>query len=151
MEITYQIGDIDNVAEVVIKELHSNIVLLIGEMGVGKTTFMKSFAKALGSTDEVTSPTFSIVNEYLTTNDKIYHFDMYRIKDEEEALQFGFEDYLYSNSWVVIEWPDRVANLIPNDVAIIDITQNNDASRTLKLSQNEILTQKPAYERCNMQ
>ena len=77
MEITYQIGDIDNVAEVVIKELHSNIVLLIGEMGVGKTTFMKSFAKALGSTDEVTSPTFSIVNEYLTTNDKIYHFDMY--------------------------------------------------------------------------
>ncbi len=144
MEITYQIGDIDNVAEVVIKELHSNIVLLIGEMGVGKTTFMKSFAKALGSTDEVTSPTFSIVNEYLTTNDKIYHFDMYRIKDEEEALQFGFEDYLYSNSWVVIEWPDRVANLIPNDVAIIDITQNNDASRTLKLSQDISLTKKLA-------
>jgi tRNA threonylcarbamoyladenosine biosynthesis protein TsaE len=106
----------------------------------------------LGSTDDVTSPTFSIVNEYTSPNGSIFHFDMYRIEDEMEALNFGFEDYLNSeNNWLFIEWPQNVKSLLPEDVSEIKILEKNKTSRTLKLSQNELLTQKPAYEHCKMQ
>jgi tRNA threonylcarbamoyladenosine biosynthesis protein TsaE len=146
MEITYNIQDITKVAEAVIKQLTSKTILMYGDMGVGKTTFIKSFVKALKSDDDVTSPTFSIVNEYVTPSDKVFHFDLYRIKDENEALQFGIEDYLYSNNWVIIEWPDRIENLYPNNANIITITQNKDNSRTLKLSHNISLTQQNAIK-----
>ena len=146
MEITYNIQDITTVAEAVIKQLTSKTILMYGDMGVGKTTFIKSFVKALKSDDDVTSPTFSIVNEYVTPSDKVFHFDLYRIKDENEALQFGIEDYLYSNNWIIIEWPDRIENLYPNNANIITITQNKDNSRTLKLSHNKSLTQQNAIK-----
>ena len=146
MEITYNIQDITTVAEAVIKQLTSKTILMYGDMGVGKTTFIKSFVKALKSDDDVTSPTFSIVNEYVTPSDKVFHFDLYRIKDEDEALQFGIEDYLYSNNWIIIEWPDRIENLYPNNANIITITQNKDNSRTLKLSHNKSLTQQNAIK-----
>ena len=146
MEITYNIQDITTVAEAVIKQLTSKTILMYGDMGVGKTTFIKSFVKALKSDDDVTSPTFSIVNEYVTPSDKVFHFDLYRIKDEDEALQFGIEDYLYSNNWIIIEWPDRIENLYPNNANIITITQNKDNSRTLKLSHNISLTQQNAIK-----
>ena len=91
------------------------------DMGVGKTTLIKAMVKALGSTDDVTSPTFSIVNEYESLKGKIFHFDMYRIEDEMEALNFGFEDYLNSDTnWLFIEWPENVSNLLPEDVSEID-------------------------------
>jgi len=146
MEITYNIQDITTVAEAVIKQLTSKTILMHGDMGVGKTTFIKSFVKALKSDDDVTSPTFSIVNEYVTPSDKVFHFDLYRIKDENEALQFGIEDYLYSNNWIIIEWPDRIENLYPNNANTITITQNKDNSRTLKLSHNISLTQQNAIK-----
>ena len=146
MEITYNIQDITTVAEAVIKQLTSKTILMYGDMGVGKTTFIKSFVKALKSDDDVTSPTLSIVNEYVTPSDKVFHFDLYRIKDENEALQFGIEDYLYSNNWIIIEWPDRIENLYPNNANIITITQNKDNSRTLKLSHNKSLTQQNAIK-----
>jgi len=146
MEITYNIQDITTVAEAVIKQLTSKTILMYGDMGVGKTTFIKSFVKALKSDDDVTSPTFSIVNEYVTPSDKVFHFDLYRIKDENEALQFGIEDYLYSNNWIIIEWPDRIENLYPNNANTITITQNKDNSRTLKLSHNISLTQQNAIK-----
>jgi tRNA threonylcarbamoyladenosine biosynthesis protein TsaE len=146
MEITYNIQDITTVAEAVIKQLTSKTILMYGDMGVGKTTFIKSFVKALKSDDDVTSPTFSIVNEYVTPSDKVFHFDLYRIKDEDEALQFGIEDYLYSNNWIIIEWPDRIENLYPNNANIITITQNKDNSRTLKLSHNKSLTKQNAIK-----
>ena len=83
---------------------------------------------------------------YTNSSDKVFHFDLYRIKDENEALQFGIEDYLYSNNWIIIEWPDRIENLYPNNANIITITQNKDNSRTLKLSHNKSLTQQNAIK-----
>src|SRR5690606_22443900 len=108
MEITYHLDNIDLVAEVVVDHLTSKIVLLYGDMGVGKTTLIKAIVNTLDSEDIANSPTFAIVNEYQTPKDTIYHFDLYRIKNEEEALNFGMDDYLASNSWLFIEWPDII-------------------------------------------
>lgn len=151
MEIDYNINDLDAVAARLLKQIGSKIVLFHGGMGVGKTTLIKSIVKALRSDDDVTSPSFSIVNEYESLNGKIFHFDMYRIEDEMEALNFGFEDYLNNEAnWLFIEWPENVSSLLPEDVSEITISIKDKTSRTLKLSQNELLTQKPAYEHCNM-
>lgn len=152
MELDYNITEIKSVATSLLEQINSRIVLFYGTMGVGKTTLIKAMVKALGSADVVTSPTFSIVNEYESPNGKIFHFDMYRIKDEMEALNFGFEDYLNSDTnWLFIEWSENVSNLLPEDVSEITIIEKNKNSRALKLSQNEILTLKPAYEHCKMQ
>ena len=142
MEITYHIQDIDSVATQVLKALTTKTILLNGSMGIGKTTFVKSLLKALGSNDDVSSPTFSIVNEYELQDDIMYHFDMYRIKNEDEALQFGIEDYLSSNHWIVIEWSENIPNLIPENADVIELILNNDRSRTLKLIKKENLTKK---------
>lgn len=149
MEITYHLDTIDLAAEVVVDHLTSKTVLLYGNMGTGKTTLIKSIVKVLGSEDIVNSPTFAIVNEYQTANDTIYHFDLYRIENEEEALNFGMDDYLSSKSWMFIEWPDKIQNLLPNDVAIVTIELNSDNSRTLKLNQNINLTNKTAMADSN--
>ena len=152
MEINYNINELESVATRLLEQINSKVVLFHGTMGVGKTTLIKAMVKALGSSDDVTSPTFSIVNEYESSTGSIFHFDMYRIENEMEALNFGFEDYLNSDTnWLLIEWPENVANLLPEDVSEITIKDKDKISRTLKLSQNELLTQKPAYERCNMQ
>ena len=152
MEINYNINELESVATRLLEQINSKIVLFHGSMGVGKTTLIKAMVKALGSTDDVTSPTFSIVNEYESSTESIFHFDMYRIEDEMEALNFGFEDYLNKDTdWLFIEWPENVANLLPEDVSEITILEKDKISRTLKLSQNELLTLKPAYERCKMQ
>ncbi|MGJ8593021.1 MAG: tRNA (adenosine(37)-N6)-threonylcarbamoyltransferase complex ATPase subunit type 1 TsaE [Aquaticitalea sp.] len=137
MEIKYHIEDIDSVAVQVLQVLTSKTILLNGNMGVGKTTFVKAMAKALDSIDNVSSPTFSIVNEYKLPNDKFYHFDLYRLNTEEEALEFGIEDYLSSNHWIVIEWPEKILNLLPEDVDRIDLILNDDHSRTLNLNKNK--------------
>ncbi len=142
MEIRYQINDIEHVAEQVLRELTSRTILLKGDMGVGKTTFVKSFVKVLGSLDTVSSPTFSIVNTYELEDGVLYHFDLYRIKDEEEALQFGIEDYLSSNHWIVMEWPENVSNLLQENADVIEIFMNEDHSRTLKLNKNTNITKK---------
>ena len=134
MEIIYQLNDIEKVAEQLLSGLNSKIVLFYGEMGVGKTTLIKTVVKLLGSKDEVSSPTFSIVNEYEANNELIFHFDLYRVKDIEEAYNFGIEDYLYSNNWVIIEWPDLIKNILPEPYDRIDLELNSDKSRTLKLN-----------------
>lgn len=149
MEITYHLDTIDLAAEVVVDHLTSKTVLLYGNMGTGKTTLIKSIVKVLGSDDIVNSPTFAIVNEYQTAKDTIYHFDLYRIENEEDALNFGMDDYLSSKSWMFIEWPDKIQNLLPNDAAIVTIELNSDNSRTLKLNQNINLTNKTAMADSN--
>lgn len=146
LEITYQIEDIANVATQILEHANSRTLLLYGDMGVGKTTLVKALVKTLGSKDDVSSPTFSIVNEYVAKETSIYHFDLYRINDEEEALNFGFEDYLYTSNWVFIEWPENAKNLLPKDANIIEISHKNKTSRSLKLNQNTTLTLKNAME-----
>ncbi|TXE20416.1 tRNA (adenosine(37)-N6)-threonylcarbamoyltransferase complex ATPase subunit type 1 TsaE [Psychroserpens burtonensis] len=142
MELEYHIEDIEVVAKQILDHISSRTILFYGDMGAGKTTLIKSLVKLLGSDDDVSSPTFSIVNEYNIKDKSIYHFDLYRINDEEEALNFGFEDYLYTANWLFIEWPQNAQNLLPEDINTIEILHKSKNSRSLKLSQNIILTQK---------
>ncbi|WP_406683867.1 tRNA (adenosine(37)-N6)-threonylcarbamoyltransferase complex ATPase subunit type 1 TsaE [Seonamhaeicola sp. MEBiC1930] len=134
MEINYLLENVDDVAKEIISNVKSKTIFLYGDMGVGKTTLIKSLAKFLGSNDEVSSPTFSIVNEYEAGQEIIYHFDLYRIKDLEETYNFGIEDYLYSDNWVIVEWPELIEPIAPKRFDRIDITLNSDNSRTLKLN-----------------
>ncbi|MBP2832644.1 tRNA (adenosine(37)-N6)-threonylcarbamoyltransferase complex ATPase subunit type 1 TsaE [Aquimarina sp. U1-2] len=131
MTITYSLEDLPNVAQKVLAQLKNKIVLFDAEMGVGKTTLIKEICKQLGVQDVISSPTFALVNEYLGNSGVIYHFDFYRIKDEEEAYQIGFEEYLSSDAWVFIEWPDKIANLLPPDSSTISIKVTNDKKRVL--------------------
>jgi tRNA threonylcarbamoyladenosine biosynthesis protein TsaE len=104
-----------------------------GNLGAGKTTFIKATLKALGYTDEVQSPTFSIVNEY---DDSVYHFDCYRLKSVYEAMDFGIEEYLDSGKYCFIEWPEIIEPLLPNEILKIKIehTENNTRNIAINLS-----------------
>ncbi len=107
-----------------------------GKMGAGKTTFIKSVCEELGVTDTVNSPTFSIVNEYRSdsTGELIYHFDFYRIKKLEEVYDMGYEDYFYSGAICLIEWPELIEEVLPEDAVIVNIEEQEDGSRTLSLN-----------------
>lgn len=133
LEIDYQLIDLDIVVKQLLKKLKTKTILLYGDMGVGKTTLIKNLVKELGSYDEVSSPTFSIVNEYELKNDKIFHFDLYRIKNLEEAYNFGIEDYLDSNHWILIEWPDVVKPILDNDFDMIHLELYSENSRKLTI------------------
>ena len=104
-----------------------------GQMGAGKTTFVKALCEALGVSEPVTSPTFAIVNEYRSdeTGELIYHFDFYRIKKLEEAYDMGCEDYFYSGAVCLIEWPELVEDLLPGNTVWVDIKVNEDETRTI--------------------
>ncbi|RED49505.1 tRNA (adenosine(37)-N6)-threonylcarbamoyltransferase complex ATPase subunit type 1 TsaE [Seonamhaeicola aphaedonensis] len=141
MKVNYTLEEVDITAREIINNLKSKTIFLYGNMGVGKTTLIKSIVRCLGSQDEVTSPTFSIVNEYKTEDHLIYHFDLYRINDLEEAYNFGIEDYLYSDEWKIIEWPELIEQ-IALEYDRIDIVLNNDNSRTLRLNYEPNLTEK---------
>lgn len=110
-----------------------SIVAFHAPMGAGKTTFIKALCNCLGvSSDAVSSPTFAIVNEYLTdSGEVVYHFDFYRISREEEALDIGLYDYLDSGSLCLIEWPENIAGLLPEETLTVDITVGDDGSRML--------------------
>ena len=111
------------------------IVLLEGVMGSGKTTLTKALCSAINVEDNVNSPTYSIANEYKTTAGKtVYHFDFYRLEQEEEALDIGIEEYFYSGDLCFIEWSERVLNLIPDRYIRIDITPDDSGKRLFKLS-----------------
>jgi tRNA threonylcarbamoyladenosine biosynthesis protein TsaE len=108
------------------------IWLLHGEMGSGKTTLVKSIVSELGIDSPVTSPTFSIVNEYgESEQDKVYHFDLYRLKNEAEALDIGFEEYVTSGKLCLIEWPEKVINLLPEKVFEVKIEFHDPVSRNI--------------------
>ena len=134
LEIQYNLNELEQVAAKVFGGLKSKTVIINGDMGVGKTTLIKAIVKTLGSQDIVSSPTFSIVNEYEATGTNIYHFDLYRLKNIEEAYNFGIEDYLYSDNWCIIEWPEIIEDILPECFDRLDIVLNEDHSRTLKLS-----------------
>ncbi|QIE58345.1 tRNA (adenosine(37)-N6)-threonylcarbamoyltransferase complex ATPase subunit type 1 TsaE [Rasiella rasia] len=131
MELTYTLQELPEIAGKVLSAATTKTLLFYGEMGVGKTTFINVLAKKLGVSEVMGSPTFSIVNEYELANDLLYHFDCYRIETEDEALDIGIEDYLDSGHWCFIEWPERIESLLPKDTTRIQLTKNQNGSRTV--------------------
>ncbi|MFA9191647.1 tRNA (adenosine(37)-N6)-threonylcarbamoyltransferase complex ATPase subunit type 1 TsaE [Flavobacterium sp. FZUC8N2.13] len=135
MEITFSISEIKNVAELIVASRPNKVILFNGEMGAGKTTFIKQLCQILGVKEATSSPTFSLVNEYETANNQIvYHFDFYRLKNEIEALDMGVDDYLYSGNWCFIEWAENISSLIPETHSTISIEVLEDGKRLLKFS-----------------
>ena len=105
-----------------------------GQMGAGKTTFIKAVCEELGVTDVITSPTFAIVNEYRsdTTGELIYHFDFYRIKKLEEVYDMGYEDYFYSGALCFLEWPELIEELLPSDAVKVTISETDNGDRMIE-------------------
>ncbi len=134
MNKDYHLDQVPDVAKMILESVNNKTLLFYGEMGTGKTTLIKELIKQLGVTDIVSSPTFSLVNEYQSKNgESIYHFDFYRIKDEEEAYDIGIEEYFSSNSWCFIEWPGKVENLLPLDSVAIYLSINMDDTRNIQI------------------
>lgn len=114
----------------------ATVYAFYGDMGAGKTTFIAELCRALGVVDDVAnSPSFSIVNEYRseTTAELIYHFDLYRLENLEEALDIGIEDYFDSGALCLLEWPERIADILPDDTVRVEIRVNDDNSRDLTI------------------
>jgi len=129
----YNLSQIDEIAKAILAESKHKIIAFHGEMGVGKTTLIKVLAKQLGVHELTSSPTFSIVNEYHTANTILYHFDCYRMENEEEAYDIGIEDYLYSDAWCFIEWPENIENLLPKEITKVTINKINERFRSIHL------------------
>ena len=128
----FSLDQINEVADKIIAQNPKRIILFNGEMGVGKTTLIKQLCKNLGVQEATSSPTFSLVNEYQITNNQfVYHFDVYRLKTESEALDIGMDEYLYSGNWCFIEWSEKIVNLIPNEHSIINIELTVNGNRKL--------------------
>ena len=127
------VDDLNRVAKEFLEKTGDHtIYALYGPMGVGKTTFVKAVAECLGIDDDVNSPTFAIVNEYLTAGEEsVYHFDFYRVKNIEEAMDFGYEEYFYSGSRCFIEWPEMVESLLPDNTLICKFSELPDGRREL--------------------
>lgn len=137
MNKNYSLDELTAIAKEIVATAPHKILLFYGEMGVGKTTLIKELCKVLGVEDIASSPTFSLVNEYrTTTNETVYHFDFYRIEDEEEAYDMGVEDYFYSNNWCLVEWPENIKNLLPLDTVSISISLLENGQRNIQLKTN---------------
>lgn len=137
MEITCSLDQIDSVAQKVLAQNPHKVILFNGQMGAGKTTFIKALCRTLGIHDVTSSPTFSLVNEYVSdAGETVYHFDVYRLKRETEALDMGIEEYLYSGNYCFIEWAEKIPNLIPEAHSVIDISVLADGKRKLLLTKN---------------
>lgn len=126
-------SEIDKLVDAFIQEARGvKVAFLYGDLGAGKTTFVKQLVKRLGSPDMASSPTYSLVNEYDVSEGKLYHIDLYRLDNEQEALEIGIEDYLYSGHYCMIEWPQVIEKLVDQAVEI-KITTNEDESRSVEI------------------
>ncbi|WP_047445020.1 tRNA (adenosine(37)-N6)-threonylcarbamoyltransferase complex ATPase subunit type 1 TsaE [Alistipes sp. ZOR0009] len=130
------LSDLENAAMQVVKAIGDRkIVALYGQMGAGKTTLVKQICESLQVPDVVNSPTFSLVNEYLQPNgEPIYHFDFYRINKLEEAYDFGYEEYFYSGHLCLIEWPEIIDELIPDDAVKLHIKVVDENKRVIEIN-----------------
>lgn len=132
ISINYNFSEITTAAQKLIDYSNNQkIFLFYGDMGAGKTRFIKSLCSVLGAHESVTSPTFSIVNEYSCDKNKIYHFDFYRLKNQNEALDLGYEEYFYSGNYCFIEWPEKIDGLLPPHYIRIDIQVLDNNERLL--------------------
>ena len=128
------LSDLDLVAEQIISSLDGrDVVLFRGGMGAGKTTLISRIVALLGAEDTVTSPTFAIVNQYEGDSRRIYHFDFYRIDRIEEVFDFGYEEYFYSGDLCLVEWPEKIEALIPEDAMVVRIEVGDDESRVFEI------------------
>jgi tRNA threonylcarbamoyladenosine biosynthesis protein TsaE len=129
------LDDLDDAAKNLLDfAAEEKIFVFEGDMGAGKTTFIKSVAKALKVKDLVSSPTFSIVNEYDATGQPVYHFDFYRIKNLQEAYDIGYEEYFYSGNICLIEWPQQVSELLPDSYIKTEISIVSESERELLIT-----------------
>lgn len=136
MEIAVKtLGGLSKAAKSLLKKAGADkrIFLFNAPMGAGKTTFIKALCAHLGVKENVSSPTFSIVNEYRSSNGPIYHFDFYRLKDEREAYDLGYEEYFYSGNYCFVEWPQKITNLLPDEALFVEIAITGPQSRTIRL------------------
>lgn len=123
----HSLAELDNAVEQILKDIPKGVVLFQGPMGAGKTTTISAMCRALGVSDHLSSPTFSLVNEYASAQgDPIYHFDFYRIDDEAEAMDMGYEDYFWSGHWCFVEWPEKIPNLLPSRFTLIRLSVEED-------------------------
>lgn len=132
MILKYSLKDIDKIARKLLEESKTKTILFKGEMGSGKTTLISAMVKILGGKSKVSSPTFSIVNEYKVKSDIVYHFDFYRIKNQIEALDIGIEDYFYSGNWNFVEWPDKIKPILPNNTTTVKLSILSNQERELE-------------------
>ena len=133
IHITSQ-DELPDVARAVIRSLgRRTVVAFRGGMGAGKTTLIREIVAALGSADTVTSPTFAIVNQYKAGKERIHHFDFYRIDDQREAYDFGYEEYFYSGDLCLVEWPEKIEQLPPENTMNVRITADSDTARTFEI------------------
>ena len=136
MEVNFTLEQIQDTAlRLLSVSANYKVFALHGEMGSGKTTFIHALCEAMGVKDVITSPTFSIINQYKTTNGQtVYHMDLYRIKDEIEAINAGVEDCLYSGNICLVEWPEKAPGIFPEDTLHITLTSVDDNTRKLKIN-----------------
>jgi tRNA threonylcarbamoyladenosine biosynthesis protein TsaE len=129
------LSDLNIVADKFLRLLREKKVFaFFGSMGVGKTTFIKALCNELGVVEIVTSPTFALINEYQTgRGETIYHFDFYRINKIEEVYDLGYEDYFFSGNYCFIEWPDKIAEILPDNVVYVQMLENKDGTRTINI------------------
>lgn len=127
--------ELPEVADALLDALNGRtVVALRGEMGAGKTTLIRAVADALGVEDQVTSPTFALVNQYEGANgERLFHFDFYRIDDEREAFDLGYEEYFYSGDLCLVEWPEKIEPLLPDDAMTVRITVGDDEHRIFEI------------------
>lgn len=128
-------SELRTIADAILQNLNGRtIVAFYGQMGAGKTTLIREVVALLGSSDVVTSPTFALVNQYSTADgNAVYHFDFYRINRLEEAFDLGYEEYFYSGDLCLIEWSEKIGELLPEDVMTVTIHVNSEVSRTFEI------------------
>ena len=140
MEEIFTLNDIQSVAKKVLSLSDGNKVFALhGEMGAGKTTFIHALCEAMGVTDNISSPTFAIINQYKTREDAVvFHIDLYRLKDEDEAISSGVEDCLFSGNTCLVEWPEKALGIFPEDTLHIHIEAISTGTRKLSIEARQL-------------
>ena len=138
MKKQYELSEIETVAQQIVQEAKNRVLCFYGGMGAGKTTLIKALLKVLGAQDIGNSPTFGLVNEYHDEEGELlaFHFDFYRIEDETEALDMGWEEYLNSDAWIFVEWPEKIPSLLPKENSDVFLHFIDESTRSVEFNAN---------------